>query len=209
MSPRSPESNEAIRAESRARILEHALALFSELGYERTTVRAIAERAGISQGLLYNYFRGKEELLYAIFEESMQDVRQSFALAEEAPQGQRTEALVRGAFEVLRQNERFWRLSYGLRMQAPVLTGLGEELLRWTAEVRATLEGYLREDGFDRPELESTILFALIDGIAQHYVLEPASYPLDEVLEVLVERYAPRAPGRPAEPRHPRATRGG
>jgi AcrR family transcriptional regulator len=209
MTPRSPESNEAIRAESRARILEHALALFAELGYERTTVRAIAERAGISQGLLYNYFRGKDDLLYAIFEQSMRDVRESFALAEEAPAGRRTEALVRAAFEVLGRNERFWRLSYGLRMQAPLLTGLGEGLHRWTAEVRATLERYLREDGFERPELEATILFAHIDGIAQHYVLEPERYPLGEVIEALVQRYTAGERNVPAEPGPRRPARGG
>ena len=60
------------------------------------------------------------------------------------------------------------------------------------------MERYLREDGFDRPELEATILFALIDGVAQHYVLEPERYPLDEVLETMVTRYAPSSEPRAA-----------
>jgi AcrR family transcriptional regulator len=189
MSPRSAESNEAIRAESRARILEHALALFAEHGFERTTVRAIAERAGIAQGLLYNYFRSKQDVLHAIFEQSMGDVRASFAMAERAPEGHRVESLIRAAFELLRANERFWRLSYGLRMQAPVLAGIGDGLQAWTSEVRSTLEGYLSEAGFERPALEAAVLFALIDGVAQHYVLDPERYPLDEVIEVMVARY--------------------
>ena len=190
MTPRSPESNQAIREESRARILEHALALFAEKGYERTTVRAIAGSAGISQGLLYNYFAGKEDLLRAIFERSMQDVRESFRHAEAAPAGGRTVALVRAAFAVLRRNERFWRLSYGIRMQTPVLAGLAEELHDWTSAVRGTLEGYLEEDGFEQPGLEAAVLYALIDGVAQHYALDPARYPLDEVVELIARRYA-------------------
>jgi AcrR family transcriptional regulator len=190
VSPRSPEANEAVRAESRARILEHALDLFAAHGYDRTTIRAIAESAGISQGLIYNYFESKDALLRALFERSMADVRASFALAEEAPPGQRASRLVRAAFEVLRRNERFWRLSYGLRMQAEVVNDLGAGLLEWTAMIRGTLEAYLREDGYDRPEVEAAILFALIDGVAQHYVLDAAGYPLDEVVERVVARYA-------------------
>ena len=190
MSPRSAASNEAMRAESRARIVEHALRLFAERGFEGTTVRAIAESAGISQGLLYNYFAGKDELLLAIFDESMRDVEASFARAERAEPGARTAALVRAAFDVLQQNRLFWRLSYGVRMQSAVLAGLGGRLRAWTATIRDTLERYLRDDGFARPELEAAVLFALIDGVAQHYLLDSAGYPLDEVLSLLLERYA-------------------
>jgi AcrR family transcriptional regulator len=190
LSPRTPEANESIRAESRARIMEHALALFAYQGFDRTRVREIADSAGISQGLIYNYFSSKDELLHALFERSMGDVRESFAEAERAPRGQRSVALVRAAFEVLRRNERFWRVSYGVRLQAAVLAGLGEALQQWTTGVHRTLEGYLREDGFEEPELEAAILFALIDGVSQHYVLDPARYPLDAVAERIGARYS-------------------
>jgi AcrR family transcriptional regulator len=198
MSPRSAKANEAIRAESRARILGHALELFAAQGYDRTSIRHIAERAGISQGLIYNYFESKEDLLRAIFEHSMADVRKSFDAAASAPSGGRTEALVRAAFELLARNERFWRISYGVRMQAPVLAGLGAGLQQWTSTIRETLEGYLRDDGFDEPEVESRILFATIDGVAQHYVLDPAHYPLRDVVEGIVARYPGRAARRGA-----------
>ena len=189
MSPRTPAQNEQIRASSRRRIIERALALFAEHGYERTSVRMIADAAGISQGLLYNYFDGKQALLRAIFEESIADVRASFALADAAPPGQRLERLIRGSFEILRSNMAFWRLSYGVRMQAAVLEGLGDELHEWTATIRRTLQGYLRDAGAVQPDVEAAALFALIDGISQHYVLDPERYPLDAVIELVVARY--------------------
>jgi TetR/AcrR family transcriptional regulator, cholesterol catabolism regulator len=49
--------------EGRARLMEVALDLFGELGFHQTSVREIAERAGISVGTLFNYFGGKDELL--------------------------------------------------------------------------------------------------------------------------------------------------
>ena len=189
MTPRTAEQNEQIRAESRRRIVDEALALFAEHGYERTSVRMIAEAAGTSAGLLYNYFESKQALLHAIFEESVADVRASFALADAAPPGRQLEQLIRGSFEILRRNMMFWKLSYGVRMQPAVLAGLGPELHEWTATIRRTLQGYLRDAGVARPEVEAAALFALIDGISQHYVLDPDRYPLDAVIELVIARY--------------------
>ena len=56
------------RAEqTRAAITEAAVALFRERGYEATTMRAIAERAGVSTGNAYYYFGSKEELIQEFY----------------------------------------------------------------------------------------------------------------------------------------------
>jgi len=52
---------------TRAVILETALELFRERGYEQTTMRAIAERAGEALGNAYYYFRSKEQLIQAFY----------------------------------------------------------------------------------------------------------------------------------------------
>jgi len=126
----------------------------------------------------------------------MRDVQESFAIADGAgTPRERLERLIRGSFEVLRRNERFWRLSYGVRMQAAVLHHIGAERLHdWTAAIRQTLRRYLAESGVPEAEaeVEAEVLFALIDGVSQHYVLEPRRYPLDAVVERVVARYAQR-----------------
>src|SRR5262245_45247317 len=53
--------------ETRARILEAALALFLERGYQETTMRAIADRAGVAIGNAYYYFESKEHLIQAFY----------------------------------------------------------------------------------------------------------------------------------------------
>ena len=56
------------RAEqTRAAIIEAALSLFRETGYEATTMRAIARRAGVSTGNAYYYFGSKEELIQEFY----------------------------------------------------------------------------------------------------------------------------------------------
>jgi AcrR family transcriptional regulator len=53
---------------TRQRILEAALALFVEEGYEGATLRGIAARAGCSPALAYRYFSRKEDLVLALYD---------------------------------------------------------------------------------------------------------------------------------------------
>lgn len=84
MAPRSTRQFAQMREDSRERILDSALAVFAEHGFAGASVRRIAARGGISQGLLYNYFDGKDALLRALFERNMADVAASFATARAA-----------------------------------------------------------------------------------------------------------------------------
>jgi hypothetical protein len=74
-----------------------------------------------------------------------------------------------------------------------VLGDLSAVLDEWTAEILATLGRLLRESGFPEPSVEAPILFATIDGIAQHCTMLLETYPLDAVVAALVARYAPAA----------------
>jgi AcrR family transcriptional regulator len=56
--------------QTRALILETALELFRGQGYERTTMRAIAERGGLALGNAYYYFKSKEHLIQAYYARS-------------------------------------------------------------------------------------------------------------------------------------------
>jgi AcrR family transcriptional regulator len=53
--------------ERKQKIIDAAKALFSEKGYAGTGLREIAERAGVSLGNIYNYFKNKEEIFSSIF----------------------------------------------------------------------------------------------------------------------------------------------
>src|SRR5438045_372258 len=52
---------------TRQHILDIALSLFTQQGYEATTMREIASAAGCSLGLTYRYFARKEELILAVY----------------------------------------------------------------------------------------------------------------------------------------------
>lgn len=67
--------------ETRAKILDTALRLFRERGFDRTTMRDVATEAGVATGAAYYYFRSKEELVMAFYLRTAEDARDQFAAA--------------------------------------------------------------------------------------------------------------------------------
>ena len=61
---------------TRERILEAALTLFAEKGFEATTMRDVAERAGASLGLAYRYYVSKEEFALALYSRLAEESRE-------------------------------------------------------------------------------------------------------------------------------------
>ena len=78
MSPRTPQQFREIREEKMTLIMDVALEHFSNIGFHATTINHIAKHAGISKGLLYNYFKSKEDLLAAILNRSLTDIYNDF-----------------------------------------------------------------------------------------------------------------------------------
>jgi AcrR family transcriptional regulator len=176
------------REKTKAAITEAALALFAERGFDRTSVRQIAERAGISLGLLYNYFSGKDELLGHIFRKGQQDIRDSFAQPAEATPLQIIENHIRQAFRIIKQKRSFWKMLHGIRLQSPVIQRLEAEMRAETEFIQEQVRQNLAAAGVPSPELEARFLFASLDGIAHHYLLHQ-DYPVDEVAQILIQKY--------------------
>jgi AcrR family transcriptional regulator len=190
VSPRTAVQNQEVRALTRARLLNAALRLFASRGYASTSVDAIADAAGVSAGLLYYHFDSKSAVLHAIFEQSLTDVQATFGAADREPLPiDRLPALLRSAGEILPRHRSFWTVWYGLRMQQEVLKSLGASVREFTAAIVRTLERYLSDINWPDPAIEAQLLFAQIDGMCQHYVLDPDHYPLQRMIERLVERY--------------------
>jgi len=103
-SPRG--SRRAASERRRRRILEAARACFGERGFAGATVEAIAARAGVSNGLLYQFFRGKEHLFEVVAEELIRDWIRAMVPEEEASAGagDALEAMFRRSVEFCRSH---------------------------------------------------------------------------------------------------------
>jgi AcrR family transcriptional regulator len=59
------------KQKTRAAIMEAALRLFGDRGYENTSISSLAKAAGIGKGTIYSYFTSKSEILLAFCEEEL------------------------------------------------------------------------------------------------------------------------------------------
>lgn len=73
MSPRNRQQLNQIRDERREQIKQTALKIFARRGYVGTKTSMIAAEAGISEGLIFRYFKSKDELFTTLVEELMEE----------------------------------------------------------------------------------------------------------------------------------------
>jgi AcrR family transcriptional regulator len=78
------------RGDTRARIQQVALELFAEQGYERTSLREIAERLGVTKAALYYHFKSKEDIVRSFTEDHFARLDALIAWAKEQPSGPAT-----------------------------------------------------------------------------------------------------------------------
>lgn len=186
MSPRSPEQFARMRTERQAAILQTALELFADRGYANTSIAAIARKAGMATGLLYNYFASKEALLQVLLEKCMQDM-----MGPVLPLMDRLESLdtwhlvVDRLFDSLKNNSVQWTLYFSLFMQPSMQEHMPASVTEADGKFIEALRQCLEREGATDPQAKSMLFhFALIGAMTQH-VMNPTVFPLDQVVAAL------------------------
>jgi AcrR family transcriptional regulator len=73
------------RGDTRARIQQVALELFAEQGYDKTSLREIAERLDVTKAALYYHFKSKEDIVRSLVEDYIGQIDALIAWAETQP----------------------------------------------------------------------------------------------------------------------------
>ena len=186
MSPRTKDQFEEIREERKAQIKKVALEIIYEEGFESTSISKIAKRAGISKGLLYNYYESKEEMIREIiidgFEEFMEFFdpnRDGILTLEEA------RYFIEEMFHILESNLKYWRLYFSTMLQPKVMSLIADDFGKMITPLLNIVLDFFRRQGSDNPEADMRITMALLDGICFHYLMDPHNYPLEEIKQRL------------------------
>ncbi|MEU2156466.1 helix-turn-helix domain-containing protein [Streptomyces sp. NPDC019396] len=74
------------RGNTRQRIQDVALGLFAEQGYEKTSLREIAEKLEVTKAALYYHFKTKEDIVISLFQDLTRPLDELIAWAEDQPQ---------------------------------------------------------------------------------------------------------------------------
>ncbi len=190
MSPRTETQFEEIRENRRKQIMDVALELFADKGYNHTSISQIAAEAKISKGLMYNYFRSKDDLLLDIFDDGMKSM---FNLFDTDKDGiiSREEFIyfINESFDVMNRDRKFWKLYFSLITQPTVWVKLEKKYSEIITPLIQMMINYYKAKGSENPEIEAMMVGALLDGIGFNFVFNPDLFPLEKVKDMLIERF--------------------
>lgn len=191
MSPKTKEQFKEIRNQSKASIQAAALELFGKQGYANTSISQIAKAAGISKGLMYNYFESKEvllrEILLAAFGKG-ENLMETSLLQQSAPKEQLL-AIIEGAFYLVRSQPQYWKLLTTLAFQ-PEIAGEIEWATKHKREGNLELiKNILAQLGVKETEKEAYLMGAALDGILMQYFFLGDAYPLEDMKKLFIERF--------------------
>ena len=74
-----PRVTDQYKTEVKEKIIQAAITTFSKYGYDKTRMDDIAKSAKLGKGTLYLYFKSKEELFYAISENSIKELKEQLS----------------------------------------------------------------------------------------------------------------------------------
>jgi len=83
--PHRPLASDAPEPEKRRAILHAAVRVFAEKGYHGCRIADVARAAGVAYGLVYHYFRNKDELLESVFAEQWTILINALKAIDEGP----------------------------------------------------------------------------------------------------------------------------
>ncbi|MEW5784351.1 MAG: TetR/AcrR family transcriptional regulator [Bacillota bacterium] len=172
-------------AGTKDKILRVARDLIAEKGIHKTSLAAIAEKAGISRGTLFYYFPSKQSLLYQIMESSFQDVTdQIIGAIDAATPEDKPEAIIYLALSYIGEARSLNQTNFHLFQEAisedEILKNRFQESYRnWQELIARHLQEYFpHTTAHTSPQIMSSLILAIIDGISIQALLDyaPVNY---------------------------------
>lgn len=195
MTPRSDEQFAQIRQQSRKKIQETALELFSRQGYHSTSISQIAKAAGVSKGLMYNYFNSKDDLLKKLVEQEVSEGEAALdmALSTSVPPYQKLKLIIEETIRIVQTDVRHWKLVTTLSMQEEIMQQVKDLVQQKMDQSMQQMIQLFADLGVEDPETEAWLFGATLDGLFLHYLTAQAvdfDYPLEQMKQKLLSRYA-------------------
>lgn len=171
--------------EKQENIINAALELFAEEGFKSTSTSKVAQKAGVSEGLIFRHFKNKEGLLEAIVQEGENRAKELFAdiISEEDPKEVLRKTIQIGLkLEANKEAYNFWKLQFKIKWEMELY---GEHKMQ---ELQDKLTEAFTTLRYKNPEQETLLLLTNIDGMATRYFLQK-SFDIHSITQFLMNKY--------------------
>ena len=148
MSPRNPAVNAQKRELSKSKILDAAQALFTERGYDATTMADVSRQAGVSAGLTVYYFKTKQHLVQALADRLLHArmVRAARAAAHAGPDDQLA-AVIDAVLRTAAEQPQIIAMHLALLLQPGAADMLADAEHHWEDQLADILKNMLAARG--------------------------------------------------------------
>ncbi|MGK2955775.1 MAG: TetR/AcrR family transcriptional regulator [Solirubrobacterales bacterium] len=167
---------------SRQRLLDAAAVVFSEQGFQRASLQAIGEEAGISRGSIVWHFGTKDALLQAVVERTYLSWAREVATSNVGSRGGRQAivAVIEAHRRFIEERPADNRLYYALVSEVSANAELAERVTRMHSELYLQLRGYIKEgQRIDEisarldPDVGARLVLSTLGGIGHLVILVP------------------------------------
>jgi AcrR family transcriptional regulator len=188
--PRTKEQFSEMREKSKRLIMDSALKLFSTNGFHTTSINKIAVNAGVAIGLVYNYFKSKEDLLDAIIKDSLADFNHLMDLQmKEALGNDNLNAFIDTVFDNVKLKIDSWRLIISIMLQPEVAEIGRRNMASFSNHIYQFTEAYFRKKGDTTSEKKARILDELLHAASLSYILSGDEEALELIKNELIKKF--------------------
>ncbi|MDH5379831.1 MAG: TetR/AcrR family transcriptional regulator [Cyclobacteriaceae bacterium] len=190
MSPRTEQQFQEIRENKREQILEAALKCFSTNGYYKASIAEIAKEAGISKGLIYNYFESKDvilkELVWGVYEEFFKrfEFPKDLVMTEEC-----FVSYINISIDIVADDPNRFKLYFALFTQPHIMDLFKADLMQKMEPFILMFLNYYTEKGYENPMAMMRFVSAAIDGVQMHIMLDKENFPVEDVRKILLKMF--------------------
>lgn len=159
------------REDTRGRIQEVALELFTEKGYDATSLREIAERLGVTKAALYYHFKSKEEIVESLTTDHVARMEELLAWAEGQPLTAETRReFLRRYTEDLRVSQHFKIMKF-IQQNQPAVKNMANAT-KWRHSMQRMIETLIGEQAMADADVRMRMGLALF-GLHVSWMLLP------------------------------------
>jgi len=190
MSPRTKEQFEQMRTDRKEAIMDAALHVFAEEGYHSASISKVSKAAGVSKGLMYNYFESKEELLKALLHTILHKEGQFVRdLVKRGLTDETFKELIHHTRDLLKEDPKHWKLYFHMAIQPEVLAIILEDHQGDRAELTMQFVTYFEAkypgDGMRKLHYFNSVF----SGVKMNFIMDTVNYPLDDMCELVIEQF--------------------
>lgn len=190
MSPRTEKQFEKIRQDRKKAIQEAAMVVFAEQGYHNASMSMVAKKAGVSKGLIYNYFESKEELVKYMMIDLVDEVMHDMHLdVLEDMTDEDFIYFIEKGFELVLEDTQKWKLYMTVAMQPEVMALVMDKMMEKMQPYMIMCTKYFAQKGHKDPMVMMRYFSAVMDGVQFHIMMDKDNFPVEEVKKMIIKQF--------------------